>query len=172
MNASHSEARRALQSAFAHRRHRLQELAHQLHAAVLAADNPSIRSAFHNLSAAIEGRIVWEQGTVLPTLTADRDTSEAGCAGHVESDHLLLLRLLDAFGEWIVAQPLTLDEVAREVGLRHFERLWNMLCFHEDRQASFTYPALTHALSSTEVRRLAEAMSEGAPFQRSFASAA
>jgi hypothetical protein len=172
MNASHSEARRALQSAFANRRHKLQELAHQLRAAVLGADNPSIRSAFHNLSAAIEGRIVWEQGTVLPTLAADHGTSEAGCTRHVESDHLLLLRLLDAFGEWIVDQPLTLDDDARKAGLRHFERLWNMLCFHEDRQASFTYPVLTEALDSAEVRRLAEAMNDGAPFQRAFASAA
>lgn len=172
MTTNHSEARRALQRAFARRRHLLQDLAQHLRTALLGADNASIRTAFHSLSAAMEGRIVWEQGAVLPTLVAEHSISEAGCARHVESDHLLLLRLLDAFGEWIIEQPLTLDDDARGTGLRHFERLWNVLCFHEDRQASFTYPALSDALGSVEVRQLAEAMIAGAPFHREYASAA
>jgi hypothetical protein len=172
MNNSQIQARRSLQAAFLRRREALARLGEQLRDAITSADNPSIRRAFHALSAAIEGRIVWEQGTILPALARDQFAAEAGCAAHVESDHQLLLGLLDAFGDWLVSQPLALDAHARGVGMRHFDRLWNVLRFHDQREADFTYPALSQVLSSEELMRLASGMEALAPSAREIPRAA
>jgi hypothetical protein len=172
MNAIHREARRSLLSAFIHRRKDIQQLAERLREALATTDNPDIRLAFHELSAAIEGRIAWETANVLPILGRDAHANEAGCASHVRSDHKILLRLLDDFGHWLVEQPLALERAAREAGLRHFERLWQLLQFHDRREADYTYPALAMLLDGNDLMRLARAMASGAPLEQTYASAA
>lgn len=172
MTTSHSEARNLLQQAFHRRREATQGLAARLRAAIDSADNAAIRQAFHQLSAAIEGRIVWEQGTVVPLLSEDQDAGESGCVAHVQNDHLVLLRLLDAFGSWLIEQPLVLEGKAQEVGKRHLERLWSMLSFHERREADFTYPALASFLATSQVAALARALESGMPFCGDLADAA
>ncbi len=172
MNTNPMAARQSLQHAFNARRETLQRLSRRLRECLDSADNAAIRRAFHELSAAIEGRIVWEQGTVLPVLNVDPNAAESGCVAHVENDHLVLLRLLDAFGDWLVGQPLTLDADALASGVRHYDRLWNLLNFHEQREADFTYPTLTTLLSGAELMRLSGALQASEPFSREFASAA
>jgi hypothetical protein len=172
MNRSQIQARSSLQSAFLRRREATARLGDSLRCALASADQASIRRAFDALSAAIERRIVWEQGTILPALNQDRFAAEAGCAAHVESDHQLLLGLLDAFGDWLASQPQALDADARGVGMRHFDRLWSVMRFHDQREADFTYPALSQVLSGEELMRLASGLEALAPPDRDIPRAA